>query len=67
MMVIKQLLEQGQKEGHFRKLNFNKVAYIIDSLIRSFHYLHYLDLEVYDPKDIIDPVINLLFSGLEKR
>lgn len=65
MMVIKELLERGQKEGRFRELENEKVAYIIDSLIRSFHYLHYLNLEVYNPKDIIDALIDFLFSGLE--
>lgn len=64
--VIKQLLERGEKEGHFRKLEYKKAAYIIDSLIRSFHYLHYLDLEVYNPRDIVNPLIDLLFSGLTK-
>ncbi|MFC1883292.1 TetR/AcrR family transcriptional regulator [Thermodesulfobacteriota bacterium] len=67
MMVIRQLLEQGQKEGTFRELDYDKVAYIIDSLIRSFHYLHYLDLTVYDPKDIIEPLIDLLSTGLENH
>ena len=39
---IKAVLENGHKEGVFREVDFSKVAYTIDSLIRSFHYLSYL-------------------------
>jgi TetR/AcrR family transcriptional regulator len=62
---IQHLLEQGMKEGVFREFDAHKAAYIIDSLIRSFHYLHYLDLEEYPPDEIIDTVIALVFKGIE--
>ncbi len=67
MAGIKSLLEQGRREGVFREVDLDKTAYTIDSLIRSFHYLSYLGLEVYKPEEILDTVLDLLFSGLDER
>ena len=64
---IKALLEEGQKEGAVRKVDTDKAAYTIDSLIRSFHYLGYLGLEIYKPEDIQDVIFDLLSFGLEER
>ncbi|MDJ0762752.1 MAG: TetR/AcrR family transcriptional regulator [Myxococcota bacterium] len=64
--VIKALVEQGQQEGVFQEMDSQQVAYIIDSLIRSFHYLHYLGLDIYKPDAILDSLFGLLFSGLGK-
>jgi AcrR family transcriptional regulator len=64
---IQSILEQGEKEGVFRKVNTKKVAYTIDSLIRSFHYLNYLGLEIYKPEEIFDSILDLLSSGLKKK
>lgn len=64
---IKSLLEQGQREGVVRSVDADKVAYTIHSLIRSFHYLHYLGLEVYKPEEMLDSILDLLSFGLEER
>jgi AcrR family transcriptional regulator len=64
---IKALLEQGQDEGVFRKVDTDKVAYTIDCLIRSFHYLNYLNLDVYKPNEMLSSVLDLLSLGLKKR
>lgn len=61
---LRSLLEEGHKQGIFREVDCEKVAYIIDSLIRSFHYLHYLGLDRYEPGEILDSCIDLLFSGI---
>lgn len=64
---IKDLLEKGMQEGEIKDIDSEKVAYAIDSLIRSFHYLNYLGLEVYKPEEMVAPVMDLLKSGLGKR
>lgn len=64
---IKAILDEGRKRGEFREVNSEKVGYIMDSLLRSFHYLHYLGLETYPPEDVIEPLCDLLISGLEVR
>ena len=64
---IKALLEQGYNDEVFRKVDFDKVAYTIDSLIRSFHYLNYLDLEIHKPEEMLDSIMDLLVSGLEAK
>jgi len=64
---IKSILEQGQREGVFRKVDTERVAYTIDSLIRSFHYLNYLGLEIYKPEEMLDSILDLLSLGLNKR
>ena len=64
---IKAILDEGNKRGEFREVDSEKVGYIIDSLLRSFHYLAYLGLEAYSPEDIIEPLCDLLISGLETR
>lgn len=63
----KTLLEQGKNEGLFRDVDSEKVAYIIDSLIRSFHYLSYLGLEIHKPEEIKEAIFDLLSLGLQKR
>ncbi len=65
--MLKVLLEQGRNEGVFRTLEFEKVAYILDSLIRSFHYLSYLDLEIYKPDELLEPLLDLLSHGIETK
>jgi len=64
---IRTLLEQGRNEGVFREMDYDKVGYILDSLIRSFHYLHYFDLELYDPAEIPNTLFELLSRGLVKQ
>ena len=64
---IKAVLENGHKDGAFREVDFPKVAYTIDSLIRSFHYLSYLGLEIHKPEEMIDSIMDLLVSGLEVK
>ena len=64
---LKDLLEQGVREGVFRKLDFDRIAYSIDALIRSFHYLNYLGLDEYDPNDLVQPVFDLLLEGIRRR
>ena len=64
---IKTILEQGRNEGVFREVDLDKVAYTIDSLIRSFHYLNYLNLENYKPEELLESVFDLLSKGLESR
>ena len=63
---ISAILDQGIKTGEFRNVDSERVAYIIDSLIRSFHYLSYLGLEVHEHEKIIEPLCDLLISGLKK-
>ena len=65
--AIKTILEQGHDEGTLREVDYEKVAYILDSLIRSFHYLYYLKLDLFKTNDIFDPLIDLILLGLEKR
>ncbi len=64
---VKTLLDQGKNEGVFRDIDTEKVAYILDSLIRSFHYLHYLGLEKYKPEDVVGSVFDLISRGIETR
>ena len=64
---IRTLLEQGRNEGVFREMDYEKVGYILDSLIRSFHYLHYFDLELYEPGEIPETLFDLVSHGLVKR
>lgn len=64
---INSLLKQGQSEGVFREVDFDKVAYTIDSLVRSFHYLNYLGLEIYKPEEMLDSILDLISCGLEER
>lgn len=61
------LLEQGRNEGVFREVDSQKVAYIIDALLRSFHYLGHLGLESHDPRDLVDVLFDLLSRGLVER
>ena len=61
------LLEQGRNEGVFRGIDVEKTSYIIDSLIRSFHYLQYLGLEKYHPSELVEELYDLLTRGLERR
>jgi len=63
---IKIVLEQGQKEGVLRKVDNDKVAYTIDGMIRSFHYMDYLGLQLYHPREMVDAVLDLLILGLAK-
>jgi hypothetical protein len=60
-------LRQGQSEGVFREVDVDMVAYAIDSLVRSFHYLNYLGLEIYKPEEMMDSILDLLSFGLEAR
>ena len=61
------LLEQGRNEGVFREIDVEKISYVIDSLIRSFHYLQYLGLEKYHPSELIEELYDLIIHGLERR
>ena len=62
-----ELLDQGQKDGVFRPMNNGKVAFILDNLIRSFHYMHILGFDLHSPEDILEPLIDLVLKGLEKQ
>jgi len=64
---IRTLLEQGRNEGVFREMDYEKVGYILDSLIRSFHYLHYFDLELHKPGEIPETLFELITKGLVKE
>lgn len=66
IQAIKTLLELGKSEGRFREIDFEKAAYIFDSMIRSFHYLHYLGLDTYKPGEIFDTLFEVMFKGLVK-
>jgi len=50
-----------------REIDNEKVAYILDSLIRSFHYLYYLGLDIYKTHDILDSLTDLILLGLKAR
>ena len=67
MAGIRRFLKQGIEEGAFRELDVEKTAYVIDSLIRSFHYLHYLGLEMHAPHDLIETVNGLLLKGVARQ
>ncbi len=64
---IRTLLEQGRNEGVFRDMDYKKVGYILDSMIRSFHYLHYFDLELYEPGELPETLFELFSRGLLKE
>ena len=65
--AIKTILEQGHKDGTLREVDYEKVAYILDSIIRSFHYLYYLGLDVHKTHDILDSLTDLISLGLTER
>lgn len=64
---IRAILSRGQKEGVFRVVDLEKTAYTIDCLIRSFHYVSYLGLQKFEPRTMVDSVIDLLTHGLAIR
>ena len=65
--TLKSILEKGKKDGSLREVDNEKVAYILDSLIRSFHYLYYLGLDIYKTHDILDSLTDLILLGLKAR
>jgi len=62
--TLASILEQGRNEGKLREVEDEKVAYIMDSLLRSFHYLYYLGLSLHETSDILDSLMDLLSYGL---
>ena len=64
---IKFILKEGISDGEFHVADLERTAYIIDALIRSFHYLNYLGLDMYQPDELVESVFELIYSGLRKR
>lgn len=64
---IKSIIDMGIEAGEFREVESEKVAYIIDSLLRSFHYISYLGLKTYSAEEIMKQLSDLIYKGLKKE
>jgi AcrR family transcriptional regulator len=65
--LICQVIEEGMRQGVFRRVDPRKIAYILVNLDRALQYEMFLGREQYAGDELVDAVVDLTMRGVRKQ